>query len=137
MVAEDNEAVLKSLARGRCPKLRHVARTHRVNLDWCYDLFRHPEIEATYVQTLYQIVGLGTKAITKGEPWDRLPALLGIKAPGVQAERAQADGAKDKAGLETSSKSAPGRAWTAVWAWEWMDNGGTSAEWARSKRKHT
>ena len=49
MVAEDNEAVLKSLAKGRCPKLRHVARTHRVNLDWCYDLFRRPEIEATYV----------------------------------------------------------------------------------------
>ena len=66
MVAEDNEAVLKSLAKGRCPKLRHVARTHRVNLDWCYDAFRRPEIEATYVQTLYQIADLGTKAITKG-----------------------------------------------------------------------
>ena len=106
MIAEDNEAVLKSLAKGRCPKLRHVARTHRVNLDWCYDLFRRPEIEATYVQTLYQIADLGTKAITKGEIWDRLTALMGIKAPGVQSQRAKADVCKNKAGLETSSKSA-------------------------------
>ena len=37
IVAEDNEAVIKVLAKGRSPKLRHVARTHRVNLDWCYD----------------------------------------------------------------------------------------------------
>ena len=106
MIAEVNEAVLKSLAKGRCPKLRHVARTHRVNLDWCYDLFRRPEIEATYVQTLYQIADLGTKAITKGEIWDRLTALMGIKAPGIQSQRARADVCKNKAGLETSSKAA-------------------------------
>ena len=34
VVAEDNEAVIKTVAKGRSAKLRHVARTHRVNLDW-------------------------------------------------------------------------------------------------------
>ena len=38
-VAEDNEAVIKILSKGRCPKLRHVARTRRINLDWCYEIF--------------------------------------------------------------------------------------------------
>ena len=38
--------------------------------------------------------------------WDRLAALMGIQAPGVQSHRAKADVTKNKAGLETSSKSA-------------------------------
>ena len=39
IVAEDNEAVIKTVAKGRSAKLRHVARTHRINLDWLYDFF--------------------------------------------------------------------------------------------------
>ena len=77
-VAEDNEAVIKILSKGRCPKLRHVARTHRVNLDWCYEIFRWPEVKASYVTTTHQIADLGTKAITKGETWQRLISLMGI-----------------------------------------------------------
>ena len=53
MVAEDNEAVIKILAKGRSAKLRHVHRTHRVNLDWLYEAFRRPEVFARYVQTEY------------------------------------------------------------------------------------
>ena len=82
IVAEDNEAVIKILSKGRSAKLRHVARTHRVNLDWLYDLFRQPEILARYVSTNYQIADLGTKATTKGEPWHRLVTLMGIKSLG-------------------------------------------------------
>ena len=66
-IAEDNEAVIKILSKGRCPKLRHVARTHRVNLDWCYEVFRWPEVKASYVSTHCQIVDLGITAIVKGE----------------------------------------------------------------------
>ena len=82
IIAEDNEAVIKILQKGRSAKLRHVARTHRVNLDWTYDVFRFPEVICRYVKTLYQTADIGTKAINKGEDWDRLQMLMGIKRPG-------------------------------------------------------
>ena len=106
-VAEDNEAVIKALAKGRSPRLRHVARTHRVNLDWCYDLFRRPEVVARYVSTQYQIADLGTKAITKGETWQRLVALMGIKDPGRQAQRDKKEITKNKEGKSHSTACDP------------------------------
>ena len=36
-VFEDNEAVLKMVVKGRSPNLRHVSRTHRVDLDWLFE----------------------------------------------------------------------------------------------------
>jgi len=82
IVAEDNEAVIKILAKGRSGKLRHVPRTHRVNIDWLYDAFRHPEVVARYVRTMYQTADIGTKAITKAEDWIRLQRLMMIKRKG-------------------------------------------------------
>ena len=34
LILEDNEAVLKMIIKGRSTTMRHVARTHRVDLDW-------------------------------------------------------------------------------------------------------
>ena len=82
IVAEDNEAVIKILAKGRSAKLRHINRTHRVNTDWLYECFRRPEVLARYVSTDYQIADLGTKAITKGDVWHRLTRMMGVKPPG-------------------------------------------------------
>jgi len=82
IVAEDNEAVIKILAKGRSGKLRHVPRTHRVNIDWLYDAFRHPEVVARYVRTMHQTADIGTKAITKAEDWIRLQRLMMIKRKG-------------------------------------------------------
>ena len=36
-VFEDNEAVIKTIIKGRSPAMRHVSRTHRVALDWLFD----------------------------------------------------------------------------------------------------
>ena len=33
-ILEDNDAVMKMTDKERSPRLRHVARTHRVDLDW-------------------------------------------------------------------------------------------------------
>ena len=37
VVMEDNEAVIKMIIKGRSPTLRHVSRTHRVDLDWLFE----------------------------------------------------------------------------------------------------
>ena len=34
---EDNDAVIKMIVKGRSPNLRHVGRTHRVDLDWPFE----------------------------------------------------------------------------------------------------
>ena len=34
---EDNDAVIKICIKGRSPNLRHVNRTHRVDLDWLHE----------------------------------------------------------------------------------------------------
>ena len=82
IIVADNEAVIKILAKGRSAKLRHVHRTHRVNLDWLYEVFRRPEVLARYVQTDYQIADIGIKAINER----RYMASLGL-FDGDQASR--------------------------------------------------
>ena len=37
IIFEDNDAVIKQCIKGRSPAMRHVARTHRVDLDWLWE----------------------------------------------------------------------------------------------------
>ena len=37
---EDSQATMEILKSGKNPALRHIARTHRVNLAWLSDVFR-------------------------------------------------------------------------------------------------
>ena len=39
IIAENSDATITILFKGRSTKLRHVHRTHRVNLDWLYEVF--------------------------------------------------------------------------------------------------
>ena len=43
LILEDNDAVLTMHRKSRAPLLRHVTRTHRVNLDWCLERLREDE----------------------------------------------------------------------------------------------
>ena len=38
-VCEDNEATIKIFLKKRSQAMRHIRRTHRVNLDWLRDAF--------------------------------------------------------------------------------------------------
>ena len=37
-ICDDNEAVIKMITIGGRPTMRHVSRTHRVALDWLFDI---------------------------------------------------------------------------------------------------
>ena len=39
-LAVDNEAAIKIIRKGRCPTMRHVPRTHRIDLDWLWERMR-------------------------------------------------------------------------------------------------
>ena len=40
VVLEDNDATIKMVIKGRSPAMRHVQRTHRIDLDWLFESFR-------------------------------------------------------------------------------------------------
>ena len=58
-VFQDNEAVIKMIAKGRSPTLRHVSRTHRVTLDWLFKINLDSKIQIRYIDTKHQLVDQG------------------------------------------------------------------------------
>ena len=38
IVCEDNEVTIKLISKERSVALRHIGRTHRVDLDWFFDV---------------------------------------------------------------------------------------------------
>ena len=73
VIFEDNDAVIKQTIKGRSPNMRHVARTHRVDLDWLWERIRDdPGIYIKYVGTKEQIADMFTKGSFTTEQWGRL-----------------------------------------------------------------
>ena len=59
---EDNDAVIKMVVKQRSPQLRHVGRTHRVDLDWLFDrIANDPGCYIKFVSTKEQLADILTK----------------------------------------------------------------------------
>ena len=79
IIFEDNDAVIKQCVKGRSPAMRHVARTHRVDLDWLWERIREdPGVFIKFVGTKEQIADLFTKGSFTAEQWNRLCRLAQI-----------------------------------------------------------
>ena len=80
-VKEDNEATIKVIRKGYSPKLRHIQRTHKVNLASLTEQLSNPNILLAYINTLEQVADIFTKAV---EPmkWNRAVQMLGMKGVG-------------------------------------------------------
>ena len=62
-IVEDNEAVTKMIIKGRSPTMRHVSRTHRVEIDWLFDRINlDPQIQIKCIDTENYLAGILTKA---------------------------------------------------------------------------
>ena len=62
IVLEDNEAVIKMAIKGRSMLMRHVSRTHRIDLSWLFErLIKDPVIRIKYVNTKDQLADILTK----------------------------------------------------------------------------
>ena len=116
-VCEDNEATIKIVLKKRSQAMRHIRRTHRINLDWLYDLFDVDEISLRYVRTLQQIADILTKHFSNSTTWMSLLNLLGIHAscsdsscqggPGLHQskETSEPDKPKETSGSNKSKKN--------------------------------
>ena len=63
LILEDNDPVIKMCVKGRSSNMRHVSRTHRVNLDWLFERIRHdPGVSLTHAPTTEQIADIFTKS---------------------------------------------------------------------------
>jgi len=84
VVFEDNDAVIKMVVKGRSPQMRHVSRTHRVDLDWLFERMREdPGLSIKYVGTKEQIADIFTKASFTAMQWNNLCELAQIGKPKV------------------------------------------------------
>ena len=78
---EDNEATIKVVKKGYSAKLRHVTRTHKVNLGSLYEVFRGDDHEIKHVGTNEQSADIFTKGLEPAK-WDNAISLLNMKMAG-------------------------------------------------------
>jgi hypothetical protein len=79
-VLEDNEATIKIIRKSGSAKLRHVSRTHKINLASVYEQFKDPCISLQYVNTKEQAADIFTKALPP-QSWDHALRLMGMLQP--------------------------------------------------------
>ena len=72
VIAEDNEAVIKIIKKARSMALRHLPRTHRIDLHWLFEVCSNPRICMLYVNTKQQVADLMTKALNNPQVWEHL-----------------------------------------------------------------
>jgi hypothetical protein len=86
-VLEDNEATIKIIRKSGSAKLRHVTRTHKINLASTYEQFKDPHVSLQYVNTKEQVADVFTKALPP-QAWDHALRLMGVLYPAAAAQAA-------------------------------------------------
>ena len=79
VVAEGNEAVIKIIKKARSMALRHLPRTHRIDVQWFFEVCAHPRVCMLYVSTKQQIADLMTKAPSNPQVWAHLLDIAQIR----------------------------------------------------------
>ena len=80
IIAEDNEAVIKLVKKARSMALRHLPRTHRIDLQWLFEVCSHPRVCMKYVNTKQQAADLMTKSLNNPQVWQHLLDLAQIRS---------------------------------------------------------
>ncbi len=90
--------------------MRHVSRTHRVALDWCFDRINSdPKIQIKYIDTKNQLADILTKGKFTRDEWNHLLRLLSIShfsstnCSAAMAKRSQQDSGEER----VTAKSKP------------------------------
>ena len=79
-VHEDNQATILIARKGFSPKLRHISRTHKVNLSCLAEQFEEGSgVDVQYIDTNLQAADIFTKQLPPAK-WDNAIRLLGLRA---------------------------------------------------------
>jgi len=80
IVAEDNKAVIKIVKKARSMSLRHLPRTHRIDVNWLFEVCANPQVRMLHVNTKQQCADLMTKSINSPPVWEHLLDITQIRA---------------------------------------------------------
>ena len=81
-VFEDNTSTMQILRKGKSPALRHLSRTHRVNLHWLIERFKDDDqIHLGYCIASQQCADILTKPFNNPDTWRHVCKLIGITPP--------------------------------------------------------
>ena len=84
IIFEDNDAVIRMTVKERAPMLRHVARTHRVDLDWLFqELKKDPGLSIKFEGTKLQIADLFAKGSFTAQAWKQRCELAQVGPPSI------------------------------------------------------
>ena len=79
IIMEDNDAVIKMCKKVRAPTMRHVPRTHRIDVDTLLERIHGDKgISIKYVNTKLQIADIFTKGSFSVQTWNDLCNLLQV-----------------------------------------------------------
>jgi hypothetical protein len=92
IIAEDNEAVIKIIKKARSMALRHLPRTHRIDVHWLFEVCSNPRVRMLYVNTKQQVADLMTKALNNPQTWEHLLDIAQLR-PGIMSAAATATSA--------------------------------------------
>ena len=75
---EDNQSTIQIIKTGRNPTMRHISRTHGVNVAWLHDCYVTNKFGMIYQKTDGQSADIFTKAFRDAEKWKHACDLIGV-----------------------------------------------------------
>ena len=75
---EDNQSTIQVIKTGKNPTMRHISRTHGVNVSWLHDCYARGIFTMTYQTTDGQSADIFTKVFRDSVKWDHARKLIGV-----------------------------------------------------------
>jgi len=96
---EDNETAIIAMRTGYSPVMRHISRTHGVDLRWLAAMFGRDDLKLYYERSALQAADIYTKGFTVPAEWDKALRLINVLDPS-RFWHGRGDGAKGQMGSE-------------------------------------
>ena len=73
---EDNAAMIQVCRTGKNPTMRHLGRTHRIDVHWLHERFAEPGFKLIYEQTKAMRADILTKGFVEEDKWGHALELI-------------------------------------------------------------
>ena len=73
---QDNQSTMRNMHTGKNDKLRHMSRTHRVNVHWIAETCRTEPIDVGACESHLMAGDMFTKSFTNGLKWNQVMKLI-------------------------------------------------------------
>ena len=113
---EDNESTFQIIKTGKNPTMRHISRTHGVNVQWLHDAFTKRLFKMKITRTDEQVADIFTKHMPEKTSWKKAvndintgpiggpPSLPPVHDPEAQAAKKRKKQLEYGAGAQSSQK---------------------------------